>query len=79
MTATWEGETFRLDTLGTCITAGTRMALQEVCWTAEAYGPMMLLCCWAKGYQEPLYFISHMTSAEEACQWYGKRFRIEIV
>ena len=37
----------------------------------------MLLCCWAKGYQEPLYLISNMTSAEEACQLYGKRFRIE--
>ena len=77
MTATWEGETFRLDTLGTCIKAGTLIALQEVFFTAEAYGPIMLLCCWAKGYQEPLYLISNMTSAEEACQLYGKRFRIE--
>jgi hypothetical protein len=77
MTATWEGETFRLDTLGTCIKAGTLIALQGVFFTAEAYGPIMLLCCWAKGYQEPLYLISNMTSAEEACQLYGKRFRIE--
>jgi len=77
MTATWEGETCRLDTLGTCIKAGTRIALQEVFFPAEAYGPIMLLCCWAKGYQEPLYLISNMTSAEEACQLHGKRFRIE--
>ena len=77
MIATWEGETFRLDTLGTCIKAGTLIALQEVFFTAAAYGPIMLLCCWAKGYQEPLYLISNMTSAEEACQLYGKRFRIE--
>src|SRR3989440_7465246 len=54
MTATWEGETFRLDTLGACIRAGTLIALQEVLLTAAAYGPIMLLCCWAKGYQEPL-------------------------
>ena len=38
---------------------------------------IMLLCCWAKGYHEPLYLISNMTSAEEACQLYGKRFRIQ--
>ena len=36
----------------------------------------MLICCWATGYQEPLYFVSHMASAEEACRLYAKRFRI---
>jgi len=53
--ATWEGETFRLDTLGACSKPGTLIALQEVQMTRDAYGPVMLLCCWAKGYQEPLY------------------------
>lgn len=37
----------------------------------------MLVCCWAKGYQEPLYLVSNVASAEEACRLYGKRFRIE--
>jgi len=46
-------------------------------FTEAAYGPIMLVCCWAKGYQEPLYLISNMASAEEACRLYGKRFRIE--
>ena len=43
----------------------------------DAYGPVMVLCCWAKGYQEPLYLVSNMEAAEEACRYYQKRFRIE--
>ena len=75
--ATWEGETFRLDTLGACSKPGTLIALQEVKFTRDAYGPVMVLSCWAKGYQEPLYLVSNMDAAEEACRYYQKRFRIE--
>ena len=49
MTASWDGEPFRLDTLGSCIKPGTLVALSEVLFTREDYGPIMLLCCWAKG------------------------------
>ena len=75
--ATWEGETFRLDTLGACMKPGTLIALKEVKFTRDAYGPVMVLSCWAKGYQEPLYLVSNMDAAEEACRYYQKRFRIE--
>ncbi len=75
--ATWEGETFRLDTLGACSKPGTLIALQEVKFTRNVYGPVMVLSCWAKGYQEPLYLVSNMDAAEEACRYYQKRFRIE--
>jgi len=75
--ATWDGETFRLDTLGACSKPGTLIALQEVQITRDAYGPVMVLSCWAKGYQEPLYLVSNMEAAEEACRYYQKRFRIE--
>ena len=77
LTASWEGTTFRLDTLGACSKPGTLIELQEVRFTEAAYGPVMLVCCWAHGYQEPLYLVSNMASADEACQWYTKRFRIE--
>jgi Transposase DDE domain len=76
-TATWEGETFRLNTLGACLRPGRLIELQEVYVTREAYGPIMVLCCWAKGYQEPLYLVSNLATAEEACHYYQKRFRIE--
>jgi hypothetical protein len=45
--------------------------------TKEAYGPVMLLCCWAKGYKDPLYLVTNMATADEACRLYTKRFRIE--
>ena len=75
--ATWDGETFRLDTLGACSKPGTLIALKEVKITRDTYGPVMVLSCWAKGYQEPLYLVSNMDAAEEACRYYQKRFRIE--
>jgi len=75
--ATWDGETFRLDTLGACSKPGTLIALKEVKITRDAYGPVMVLSCWAKGYHEPLYLVSNMDTAEEACRYYQKRFRIE--
>jgi len=75
--ATWEGTTFRLDTLGAWSKPGTRIALQEVKFTRSAYGPVMGLSCWAKGYQEPLYLVRNMDAAEEACRYDQKRFCIE--
>src|SRR5438445_6883476 len=75
--ATWEGVPFRLDTLGTCSKPGTLIELKEVQFPRDAYGPVMVLSCWAKGYQDPLYLVSNMDAAEEACRYYQKRFRIE--
>jgi hypothetical protein len=75
--ATWEGETFRLDALGACSKPGSLIELKEVQITRDAYGPVMVLSCWAKGYHEPLYVVSNMDTAEEACRYYQKRFRIE--
>jgi hypothetical protein len=36
--------------------------------TRDAYGPVMRLCCWATGYQEPRYVVRTMATAEEACR-----------
>jgi hypothetical protein len=77
MTAWWDGETFRLDTLGACIKPGNLIALSEVLFSRETYGPIMLICGWAKGCKEPIYLVTNMVSAEEACRLYSKRFRIE--
>jgi hypothetical protein len=48
-TATWEGTTGRLDTLGACRKPGTRIAWQEVQVTRDADGPVMVRSGWAKG------------------------------
>lgn len=73
----WDGERFRCETIAACIKPGTLVTLREARVTAEAYGPVLLLCCWAKGYQAPLYLLTNLASADEACHLYAKRFRIE--
>ena len=75
--ATWEEMTFHLDFLGNSIKPGRLIELKEVQFTRDAYGPVMVLCCWAKGEAEPLYLVSNMSVAEEAIRYYQKRFRIE--
>lgn len=75
--ATWEEVTFHLNLLGDSIKPGMLIELKEVQFTRDAYGPVMVLCCWAKGEVEPLYLVSNMSLAEQAIQYYQKRFRIE--
>src|SRR4029453_16647117 len=41
------GATFRLDALGACLKPGRLIELKEGHFTREAYGPILLLCCWA--------------------------------
>src|SRR5215217_2204054 len=77
ITVLWDGERFRCETVAAGIKPGTLVELTDVRVTEAAYGPVMLLCCWAKGYQEPLHLITNMASADEACRLYTKRFRIE--
>jgi hypothetical protein len=76
VTASWEGETLRLATWGWGLKPGRLMALQEGGVTRDVYGPILLICCWARGYQAPLSLVSNMDTAEEAGYWYAKRFRI---
>ncbi len=75
--ATWEGVKFNLDLLGSSIKPGRIIELKEVQFTRSCYGPVMVLCCWAKDEAEPLYLVSNLSSSEEAMKYYRKRFRIE--
>ncbi len=75
--ATWEGIQFNLDLLGSSIKPGRFIELKEVQFTRDAYGPVMVLCCWAKDEAEPLYLVSNLSLSEEAIKYYQKRFRIE--
>ncbi len=75
--ASWDGETFRLDTWGACRKPGTLIALSEGLFSQEDYGPMMRICGWAKGWKEPRSLVSHRASAAEAGRLYSQRFRIE--
>ena len=77
ITVLWDGDRFRCETVASCIKPGTLVELRDACVTEAAYGPILLLCCWAKGYKDPLYLLTNMASADEACRVYAKRFRIE--
>lgn len=75
--AKWRDIEFHLDELGERIKPGHLIELKEVQFTRDAYGPVMVLCCWAKNEAEPLYLVSNLSVAEEAIRYYQKRYRIE--
>lgn len=75
--ATWREMTFDLSFLGESLKPGSLIELKEVKFTRNAYGPVMVLCCWEKGYVEPQYLVSNLSTAEESITYYKKRFRIE--
>jgi hypothetical protein len=76
-TAWWDGEPFRLDPVGACRPPGTLVALSAVWLTRAHYGPLRRIGGWAKGWKEPLDWLSNMAAAEEACRLYAKRCRRE--
>ena len=49
ITVAWDGDNFRCETVGACIKPGTLVELRDGLVTEAAYGPIILLCCWAKG------------------------------
>jgi len=53
------------------------IGLPNVTFTLQDYGPVLAIAWWQTGYKEPIYLVTNMELAEEACYWYAKRFRIE--
>ena len=70
-----DGDQFALDEIH--LQPGNCLALPDVHVTQDEYGPVLVVAWWRKDAQEPIYLVSNMELAEEACYWYGKRFRIE--
>ena len=56
---------------------GQLIELLGVRFTRQAYGSVLAVALWDKAYKEPLFLVSNLDLAEEACYWYKKRFRIE--
>jgi hypothetical protein len=46
-------------------------------FTNQDYGPVTVLAWWEGGAAKPIYLVTNLELAEEACQWYRKRFHIE--
>ena len=53
------------------------LGLAGVYATAARYGPVQAVVWHEPGYREPLYLLTNLELAEEACHWYGKRAQIE--
>ena len=73
--ASWEGETFRLDALGSCNKPGRLIELQEAHITRKAYDHHGAVLLGQRVSRTVV--LSKMATAEEACRLYQKRFRIE--
>jgi len=73
----WEGERFQFQDMAHYTQPGACTDAPNCRFTHKRYGPVLALCWWRKDCKEPIYLVSNMTSAEDACQFYGKRFRIE--
>jgi hypothetical protein len=70
-----DGDQFALDEIH--LQPGDCLALSDVTVTQDKYGPVLVVAWWRQDTKEPIYLVSNMELVEEACYWYGKRFRIE--
>jgi len=70
-----DGDQFALDEIH--LQPGNCIALPDVSVTQDEYGPVLVVAWWRRDTKEPIYLVSNMALAEEACSWYEKRFRIE--
>jgi len=68
-------EEFRFKELG--LRPGQIIGIPNVAFTEKGYGPVQVAAWWAKRYKEPIYLVTNLELAEEACYWYKKRFGIE--
>lgn len=53
------------------------VAVKDVLFTKQGYGPVNVVALWEDGYDKPLYLITNIKSPDKACQLYRHRFQIE--
>jgi hypothetical protein len=71
----FDGHEFSFQDLS--VEPGDCLGIEEVWFTRQHYGPLLVVVWWRKGHEEPLYLISNLDLKQEACYWYQKRFKIE--
>lgn len=72
-----EGEKSSFEEIGDFMRQGEMFDIPEVFFTEEKYGPLTAIAWWRSGCKEPIFLITNMESAEEACALYKRRFLIE--
>lgn len=53
--------------------------VKDTVFTNQSYGPVTAIAWWEQEYEEPLYLITSLQDAEEACDLYEKRTLIETL
>lgn len=66
---------FSLSEIG--IACGDRIDLPHVGFTHANFSVELVIVWWCKGYDDPIYLVTNMACAQEACHWYKRRFQIE--
>jgi hypothetical protein len=56
---------------------GQTVAVVADGYTHQQYGPVNVIAWWEATSAKPLYLVTNLELADEACWWYRKRFRIE--
>jgi len=59
------------------LSPGECISFPRVLFTREEYGPVHVIGWWETGYEEPIYLVTNVKNAHQACTYYKKRFRIE--
>ena len=52
---------------------GERINVEGVKYTKAKYGPVQIIAWWGEEYKEPIYLVTNVELAEEACELYRKR------
>ena len=59
------------------VAPGDCLSLPQVLFTQQGFGPVHVIAWWRAGCKEPLYLVTNLELAEEACHWYARRLRSE--
>lgn len=74
---TWQGEEFQFTDVADHMAPGDVFDVPGVLFAKRRYGPVRVATWWRRDCKGPIHLVANMTSAEEACGWYGKRFKAE--
>jgi hypothetical protein len=61
------------------VSKGGQKSVSEIGFTSEGYGSLLAIAWWGEEYEEPIYLISNLPEAVQACMYYKKRYRIETL
>jgi hypothetical protein len=72
-----DGEWMALSELG--VLPDSLLSLPDAQFTRRAFGPIHVIAWWDSDYEEPIYLVTNLELAAEACAWYRKRYQIETL